>query len=107
MDFIIRHERSQSQPASTSNEYLCFVSVGDGRFRLDVWTRPLICEYHEWLSEQQDEDAEKFNYDIELPATINDKAVYGVEGEFILADAHHQKFYLQTLLKYRMPRPYC
>jgi len=86
MDFIILDERSQSQPASTWTEYLCLVSVGDGRFRLDIRTRPIICEYHEWLSEQQDEDAEDFNYDIELPATINGKPVYGVEDEFILAD---------------------
>jgi len=86
MDFIILDERSQSQPASTWTEYLCLVRVGDGRFRLDIRTRPIICEYHEWLSEQQDEDAEDFNYDIELPATINGQTVYGVEDEFILAD---------------------
>ena len=86
MDFIIRNERSQSLPASTWTEYLCLVRVGDGRFRLDIRTRPIICEYHEWLSEQQDEDAEDFNYDIELPATINGQTVYGVEDEFILAD---------------------
>ena len=86
MDLIILDERSQSQPASTWTEYLCLVRVGDGRFRLDIRTRPIICEYHEWLSEQQDEDAEDFNYDIELPATINGKPVYGVEDEFLLAD---------------------
>ena len=86
MDFIILDERSQSHPTSTWTEYLCLVSIGDGRFRLDIRTRPIICEYHEWLSEQQDEDAEDFNYDIELPATINGKPVYGVEDEFILAD---------------------
>jgi len=79
MDFIILDERSQSQPASTWTEYLCLVRVGDRRFRLDIRTRPIICEYHEWLSEQQDEDAEDFNHDIELPATINGQAVYGVE----------------------------
>ena len=62
------------------------MSVGDGQFRLDIRTRPIICEYHEWLAEQQDEDAEDFNYDIELPATINGQTVYGVEDEFILAD---------------------
>ncbi|MDG2197076.1 MAG: hypothetical protein P8O70_09350 [SAR324 cluster bacterium] len=86
MDFMILDERSQSQPASTWTEYLCLVSVGDDHFRLDVRTRPIICEYHEWLSEQQDEDAEEFNYDIELPDTINGKPVYGVEEEIILAD---------------------
>ena len=86
MDFIILDERSQSQPASTWTEYLCLVRVGDGRFRLDLRTRPIICEYHEWLSEQQDTDAEDFNYDIELPNTIDGKTVYGVEDEFILAD---------------------
>ncbi len=86
MDFIILDERSQSQPASTWTEYLCLVRVGDGRFRLNIRTRPIICEYHEWLSEQQDVDAEDFNYDIELPNTIDGKTVYGVEDEFILAD---------------------
>ena len=86
MDFIIFDERSQSQSTSTWTEYLCLVRVGDGLFRLNIRTRPIICEYHEWLSEQQDEDAEDFNYDIELPATINGKPVYGVEDEFILAD---------------------
>ena len=86
MDFIIFDERSQSQSTSTWTEYLCLVRVGDGLFRLNIRTRPIICEYHEWLSEQQDEDAEDFNYDIELPATINGQAVYGVEDEFILAD---------------------
>ena len=86
MDLIILDERSQSQPASTWTEYLCLVRVGDGRFRLDIRTRPIICEYHDWLSEQQDEDTEDFNYDIELPATINGKPVYGVEDEFLLAD---------------------
>ena len=53
MDFIILDERSRSHPTSTWTEYLCLVSIGDGRFRLDVRTRPIICEYHEWLSEQQ------------------------------------------------------
>ena len=86
MDFIILDERSQSHPTSTWTEYLCLVSIGDGRFRLDVRTRPIICEYHEWLSEQQDEDAGEFNVITELPATINGKLFCGVKEEFILAD---------------------
>ena len=86
MNFTVLDEREQSHPASTWTEYLCLVTVGYDRFRLDRRIRPLICEYYEWLAEQQDEDAEEINYDIELPDTINGMVVFGVADELILAD---------------------
>ena len=81
---IVLAERKESTPASTWTTYLCLLPLENGSYRLDIRSRPPICEYSEWMAGLREDEVD-FD-DMELPDSIDGVDVYGIEDGFILAD---------------------
>ena len=81
MAFAIRGFKEFGEPARKAidcwTEHLCLERHEDGSITLSIRSHKILAEAHDYM----DEDGER-----QLPDSINGKAVYGVEGDYVLGD---------------------